>query len=125
MPKMPATSPWMPSTLFSNEKFRSVLLGLITQSLAKATENKIRNQRSETQPPDGNPSHERIHTPSVTQELKVVEHRHALPHGPEELKAEFRGLAHAAIVAVTCGSSVSLVEVDDWVDLLLRYGYSL
>lgn len=66
----------------------------------------------------------RLHVPYITQEMKFFEKRHTLPDAAEGVKVEFRGLAHAAIVAVTRGSSVPLHDVDDWMDRLMRYDYS-
>ena len=58
----------------------------------------------------------------ISQQLDFRESRHSLHHvdvpGEEELKNELGRLAHAAIMAMTLGTSVPLATVDDWIDWL-------
>ncbi len=65
--------------------------------------------------------------PHLAQQLDFRERRHSLHQvgvpGEEELKNEFGRLAHAAIVAVTFGTSVPLATVDDWIDWLEHEGH--
>ena len=61
---------------------------------------------------------------ALTQQLKFYEQRHTLPDAPVEVKEQFRGLAHAAITAVSRAWSVPQAQVDDWIDLLKQNGYS-
>jgi hypothetical protein len=78
----------------------------------------------ETQSGGGIPSERKVHMPGITQQMKFTENRHSLPFVPEEYKVDFRGLAHAAILAVTRESSVPMAQVDDWMNLLVQNGYS-
>jgi hypothetical protein len=89
-------------------------------------------QKSQHSPPSevgerqllGIPSQAKVYAPCIVQQMNFTESRHSLPAAPEEITADFRGLAHAAIVAVTRGSSVPLGQVDDWMDRLRQHGHS-
>ncbi len=68
---------------------------------------------------NGIPSPSAMGTPHLSQQMDFRESRHSLhadvPH-EEELKQEFGRLAHAAIMAMTLGTSVPRTTVDDWIE---------